>query len=72
MNTDIRAIHEKLMLMSEATKLMREAEQRESKLWREKLEKSGSLSHSEMIRQQRIQARLERLQLHYQAKLGLC
>jgi hypothetical protein len=32
MNTDIRAIHEKLMLMSEATKLMREAEQRESKL----------------------------------------
>uniref|UniRef100_A0A2N9IWX7 Uncharacterized protein n=1 Tax=Fagus sylvatica TaxID=28930 RepID=A0A2N9IWX7_FAGSY len=65
--------YEESKLKREASKLQLEAKLRRELLQRLSMEeKSGSLSHSEMIRQQRIEARMERLQLHQQAKLGLC
>ena len=65
--------YEESKLKREASKLQLEAKLRRELLQRLSMEeKSGSLSHSEMIKQQRIEARMERLQLHQQAKLGLC
>ncbi|GMY26087.1 hypothetical protein FCV25MIE_21329 [Fagus crenata] len=59
-------------LEREASKLQLEAKLRHKLLQRLSMEeKRGSLCHSEMIRQQRIEARMERLQHHQQAKLGL-